>query len=237
MSAPKVAICTPYYRSVEGGTYMSGFNLAAHSARYFSMMLIGTSGCYIEDNRNGSVEYALATGIDFDWLLWIDADMIFPPDTLTRLVAHDKDIVGCNYRTRTPPYRHVAHYLDGTDLHLLEPGLHEMSHLPTGMLLTRFDIYRKMEYPWFKPGMRNETRDDVYFCQKARELGYRIWCDHDLTAQIQHSGDQQIGWFTRDQIQVVEGAELNIAKSREEAMQRAAQSRAEHDAAQKAAAD
>src|SRR6266853_2140360 len=171
MTVPKVAIAVPYYRTVEGPTLLACMDLSARSAGTVAMLPIGTSGCYIEDNRNGSVEYALKTGIPFDWLLWIDGDMIFPGDALLRLIAHDKDIVGANYRQRTPPYGFVGHYLDGSDAHLLEPGLWPMSHLPTGLLLTRFDIYRKLSYPWFKPGLRDEPRDDVSFCNYARHFG------------------------------------------------------------------
>jgi len=57
------------------------------------LMLRSDFGCYIEDNRNGCVQHAIDTGIDFDWLFWIDGDMIFP----TCPHSHDRarqDIVG-----------------------------------------------------------------------------------------------------------------------------------------------
>ena len=31
-----------------------------------------------------------------DYILWLDADHSFPPDTLFALMAHDLPIVGCN---------------------------------------------------------------------------------------------------------------------------------------------
>lgn len=232
---PKVAIAIPYYRSVEGPTLLSCMDLAAHSAAHCGMLPIGTSGCYVEDNRNGSVEYALATGIPFDWLLWIDGDMQFPGDTLVRLMAHDKDIVGANYRQRTPPYSFVGAYADGRDTHLLEPGLHPMAHLPTGLLLTRFEIYRKLGYPWFKPGLKGEARDDVYFCNRARTAGYEVWCDHDLTFQTVHLGAQALPWFAPEQVVRVEGAQINLDKSAEEAKKRAEKSRESYAAATKVA--
>src|SRR5215469_10900639 len=139
MNAPKVAICMPYHRFVDGPTAMCAMQLGFHAARWVSALVIQSTGCYVEDNRNGAVEFALQTGIDFDWFMWIDADMEFPPDTLTRLIAHNRDIVGANYRVRTPPYSFCAHYADGSDAHIHEPGLHPMGHLPTGLLLTRFE--------------------------------------------------------------------------------------------------
>lgn len=229
MTMPKVAIAIPYYRSVEGPTLLSCMGLAARSATHCGMLPIGTAGCYVEDNRNGSVQYALNTGIPFDWLLWIDGDMIFPDDALLRLMEHDKDIVGANYRIRTPPFGFAGHYLDGSDRHLMEPGLHQMGHLPTGLMLTRFDIYRKLSYPWFRPGLNNESRDDVYFCQYARSNGYEVWCDHDLTKQVQHIAVQQIPWFQPDQLVTVEGAQIDLNKSAAAAKDRAALSRQSYE--------
>jgi glycosyltransferase involved in cell wall biosynthesis len=196
---PKVAICVPFHRHVEGTMALSLAGLATRSASECAMLFIQCSGAYVEDNRNGGVEYALSMGIDFDWLFWVDSDMQFPPDALVRLMAHDKDIVGANYRQRTPPYKSAGHYLPGEDVHITDPGLWPMGHLPTGLMLTRFEIYRKLAYPWFKPGLQHEMRDDVYFCYAAKELGYEVWCDHDLTFETVHLGDQQIPWFTHEQ--------------------------------------
>ena len=53
-----------------------------------------------------------------DEILWVDTDMQFPEDALLRLLAHDKDIVGCNYRTRTPPYACAGIYQNG----VMAPG-------------------------------------------------------------------------------------------------------------------
>lgn len=223
VAGAKVAICIPYYRSVEGPTLLACMAMTACSAMHgVSMLPIGTSGCYIEDNRNGSVQHALDTELDFDWLLWIDGDMIFPEDALVRLIEHDKDIVGANYRQRTPPFAFVGAYLDGKDTHLMEPGLWPMSHLPTGLLLTRFDIYRKLAYPWFNAGLRGQPRDDVYFCNYAREAGYEIWCDHDLTKLVKHITVQDLGWFTPEQLVPVTGAQINLLRHQEDSKRRAA---------------
>lgn len=238
MSGERVAICIPYYRSVEGPTLLSCMDLVNTSAHAgISLLPIGTSGPYIEDNRNGCVEYAMNMDAKVNWthVLWIDGDMIFPGNALVRLLAHDKDIVGAHYRTRTPPHEHAGVYKDRSGRQLKTPGLHEMIQMPTGLLLTRFDIYRKMERPWFGHGLHGEARDDIYFCRKAASLGYTIWCDHDLTEEVQHITVQNIPWFTAEQLRpVVRGAEINLDRSRQDAKARAAVS-AEQVAPQSAA--
>ena len=236
--APKVAISIPFYKHIEGPTLYSCMDLAMRSAATCGMLPIMSTGCYVEDTRNGAVQYALNTGIEFDWFLWVDADMIFPGDALLRLLEHDKDIVGANYRTRTPPYSFAGIY-DGESLNrepgaekLLAPGLHRMVQMPCGLLLTRFDIYRKMGYPWFKPGLHSEPRDDIYFCRKAGALGYEIWCDHDLTKQVRHIATQEIPWFAPEQlVEVQAGAQIDLVKGQAAAKHRAELSRREFDAA------
>lgn len=220
-TVPKVAICVPYYRTVEGPTAMAFMALGFGSAAHVAAVPISTRGCYIEDNRNGCVQYALNMGIDFDWLLWIDTDMVFPPDALVRLISHDKDIVGANYRQRTPPYAAVGVYAGGGDTQLMDPGLLEMEQMPTGLLLTRFDIYRKMAYPWFRPGLHNEPRDDIYFCRMAKSMGYRIWCDQDLTFETVHHDGYPIPWFRPDQIVRHEGGIIDNEKAAEAGKERA----------------
>jgi hypothetical protein len=223
---PKVAIGIPYYRTVEGPTLLACMDMAAASAACLQVLPISCSGAYVEANRNGIVDYALAvetqSGVRFDYLMQIDTDMLFPKDVLFRLIAHDKDIVGANYRTRTSPFRHAGHYLDGTDKHVMDHGLVPMAHLPTGLLMAKFEIFRKLPKPWFRaPRDESEPRDDVYFCNQARAAGYEVWCDQDLTREVYHRTVQDLSWFQDGQI-VVPGAELNIADERARAEERAA---------------
>jgi hypothetical protein len=233
----RVAMGIPYYRSVEGPTLLSCMHLSALSAdAKIAMLPIGTSGCYIEDNRNGCVEYALNTGIDFTHFLWIDGDMIFPGNALIRLLAADKDIVGANYRQRTPPFKHAGVYKEvATKALLLSDDLHEMIQMPTGLLLTRFDIYRKMGYPWFKPGLHSEPRDDIYFCRRATEMGYGIWCDNALSKEVQHITVQQLPWFDPEQL-IETGTEIDNQKAAAAGRERAAKTRESFETATRSAA-
>jgi len=232
MTLPKVGIAIPYYRVWEGPMGLSAMAMAMRTAAVFTtistdddkagMLPIATSGCYIEDNRNGLVNFFLNSKIPLTHVLWIDTDMQFPEDGLLRLLAHDKDIVGANYRTRTPPYACAGIYEYG-DTETMKPGLRKMRQIPTGFLLVKFEVFQKLPFPWFKPGLHNEARDDVYFCRLAQEHGYDIWCDNDLSKEIVHIDTQQIPWFRPDQIQEVSGSQLNLDRSRDEGREQAEQ--------------
>jgi glycosyltransferase involved in cell wall biosynthesis len=80
---------------------------------------------------------------DGDYLLFLDADMVHPPDLAHRLVAHGVDIVTAHYVTRRPPHFTVAMRKVGpghTDYesvcrHGEEHGLMEVDAAGAGALL------------------------------------------------------------------------------------------------------
>jgi len=55
-----------------------------------------------------------AIEVKSEWALWLDSDMMFPPTTLLRLLAHNQDIVACNYMKRSYPFKSVA-FMDTND--------------------------------------------------------------------------------------------------------------------------
>lgn len=133
-----------------------------------------------------------------DALLLVDADMEFPPDILLRLLARNKAIVGCAYRSRQEPHGVMARHLAGTPATGAETGCLEMSHVPSGMLLVRRSVLSTMKYPYFFVTYGNAlnefTTGDVNFCQEARRLGHKVWCDFDASANVRHIGQSSIGW-------------------------------------------
>lgn len=123
-----------------------------------------------------------------DYLMFIDSDMIFPPDTIDRLLAHGKDIVGGTYVRRGPPFDNlgssIPEHVDRTS------GLVEMTHIPTGMLLIKMSVFDKLKKPYFRYGLNEDTGiidgEDMTFSVMAREAGFKIFCDLDLSMELRH---------------------------------------------------
>ena len=62
-------------------------------------------------------------------VLWLDADMTFPPDTALRLLKHERDIVAANYVTRVAPSRPTARR-DGQYVSSIDAtGLEQVDHV------------------------------------------------------------------------------------------------------------
>jgi hypothetical protein len=153
----------------------------------------GAEGAYTESNRNNIVRAALNYEHPIDAIMWIDSDMRFPADTISRLWSHNRGIVGATYRERQEPYRYLGKFCDRADEEATE-GLKDMELMPGGMILVSMAVYRHISPPWYKLD-EDGLRDDYYFTTKAREAGFEVWCDMELTRKVRHRGYQEVGWF------------------------------------------
>ena len=176
------------------------------AASYVGIIPINQKGSYIGQNRN-QITYKALYEAKADWLMWFDADNVEPIETIMALLQHNKDIVGCDYRKRLPPFDRIGKFL-GDDPGENGTGLHEMELLPHGVLLVRAEVYRKLAWPWYReiyyssddkhlmhvdPGGL-KTGEDAFFCQEARTAGLQIWCDLDLTKRVSHLGERGVGY-------------------------------------------
>lgn len=142
----------------------------------------------IDASRNLIVEHALEIG--YDYIMWVDSDMILPKNTLTQLMSHDKDIVSGVYAYKILRGENVVAkrfkkdakdtYEDIPIKEIKESKLMEIDGVGFGCVLTKVDMFRHIKKPWFKysPTMG----EDIYFCRKAQKAGYKIWLDTSIKA-------------------------------------------------------
>jgi hypothetical protein len=120
-------------------------------------------------------------------ILWLDADMTFPPDTALRLLKHEKDIVAANYITRAAPHRPTARR-DGQTISSAEAtGLEAVDHVGMGVFLMRTAVVESIPQPRFWYSTMTET-EDVFFCRSLRHAGHTVYIDHDLSREVGHVG-------------------------------------------------
>ena len=136
----------------------------------------------IYDSRNKLAAKAMKD--EFDYVLWLDSDMVFSPDILEKLIADDKDMVSGLYFRRTSPYTPVIFkdselkdgrlvWSDYTDYPKGE--LFKVAGAGFGCVLMKTDMIFDMigKYgDWFTP--LYSSGEDLSFCYRARELGYEI---------------------------------------------------------------
>ena len=173
--------------SPEIGRYTQFYSNLTKVARPDGTALAHVTGACISSNRNKIVDQALENGAE--WIWFIDDDHRFPPDTLTRLLSHNVDIVSGLYLQRVAPY--TPHRYDREEANgalwpkLLtqgESGLDEVLSTGAGCLLVRTSVFEKLERPYWRLGqIRSDVwSDDFDFCRRARAAGFKIWCDLDV---------------------------------------------------------
>jgi glycosyltransferase involved in cell wall biosynthesis len=191
---------------MEVGTAFDLARMVNHIARNtkHEVNLYTSMGTLIFDQRNNMVESALEEGADY--VLFIDADMRFPKDTLERLIAHGKGIIGVNATTRSAPVKATAKTLeideDGTCnwkqiSSKNKTGIQKADGIGCGVMLISKETLNAIPKPWFFFELLPENKllgEDIYFCIKAKDVGIDTFIDHDLSQEIGHVGNYTYGW-------------------------------------------
>ena len=125
----------------------------------------------------------------WDCALFVDNDMAFPKDALERLLVEEKAVVGVQYIMRSEPYRVTAWAdVDGKPVQMNTPywreGTHEVAAVGMGLTLIGREVFEKTPQPWFDFG--EYPGEDIHFCMKAREAGFKVWLNCDM--EIGHVG-------------------------------------------------
>ena len=155
------------------------------------------TGCFIDSMRNQLVEAST-----HDWLLFMDDDVLPPTKGLVKLIEHDKDIVTGLYFAKQPPHFPQIYKKNKEDDKLYDAiwdygkeKLFEVDACGAGFMLVKRAVFQKIGAPYFKyvtdDDGKRVTGEDLWFCRRAREEGFRIHCDP--TVLCTHVGASFIG--------------------------------------------
>ena len=155
-------------------------------------------------NRN-----EIVCSMEGDWILFLDDDHAFESSALTRLLNHNVDIVTGLYCRRYAPFESVIYKTFDPVKHEIElyswedlsemSGLIEIGASGAGFLLVRKKVLENMDPPYFRVGgshwrewelEKDVIGEDTGFCWRARELGYKVHCDIDVS--IAHIPDETL---------------------------------------------
>src|SRR3990167_5116610 len=123
-------------------------------------------------------------------IFFVDSDMNFPPDTLERLLKHDKEIVTVEYSRRQLPPSGVTHPLTERS----ETEIYKAVRIGAGCLLIKLSVFDKIDEmnankiasggrpdPYFNFGRDSKGAvkigEDTWFCNVARDAGIDTWVD------------------------------------------------------------
>ena len=189
----KVLLGMPCMRSIPFKTAVSLLRTVQKGAVEPLMI----EGSLVYDSRDAIAKFAVENG--FDYILYVDSDMVFDSNDLNRLLAHDVDICTGLYVTRNGennnviysdvitrrrfPYREPKLITD-----MATSGYGQVSACGFGFCLIKTSVIKSMLKRYkslFEPqwGMG----EDIAFCIRARKCGYKIMIDRDV--KLGHIGE------------------------------------------------
>jgi len=131
-----------------------------------------------------------------DYIFFLDDDMILEPDSIHRLLAHEKEIVGGLAFKRREPYSPCIYKKIGKKYYPMIPQttkLMEVDVIGLAGTLVKTEVFKKLPEPWFY--FDRSFSEDFHFSINARKAGFKIYCDP--TVALEHIGDCQIvNWQT-----------------------------------------
>ena len=173
-------------------------------------------------NEARNIIAANAIKSEFDRVLWLDSDMKFPPDALTRLSEdmgnNNLDYVTALYFTRRPPVKpclfkdlwwekHENGDLEtgANHYHGYPEGLVECAGSGFGCVLTSVDLLKRVGDKFGAPFAPMESMgEDLSFCWRVIQIGAKMWVDTRI--KCGHVGDMEYNeQFYRGQNNDTEG--------------------------------
>lgn len=149
--------------------------LYKHTAKYHDVDILNVDGNFIDQMRNETVKHAIEG--KYDYVFMVDTDQIYPKESITRLLAHNKEIVGGLYYKRKSPH-HPVHFkkvkmklLQGNNIEYFPEGkLKQVEASGFGGVLVKTSVFKDLKYPYFKVRtLKNNTvGEDIDFCFKIK---------------------------------------------------------------------
>ena len=176
-----ILIAIPTNKYVETATMKAIYDLEVPEGYKTELQFF--YGYQIDQIRNLIAEWAK----HYDYLFSVDSDISFAPDTLKKLIAHDKDIVSGLYIQRKPGQHILEVYRGGRNVPYEDiegRGLVEVDGCGFGCVLVNSSVIRGLDYPHFvyKSALDHAftVSEDNYFCAKAKQAGFKVYADTSI---------------------------------------------------------
>jgi hypothetical protein len=142
---------------------------------------------------------------DSQFILFIDSDMVYPQQSLMRLLSRacnkDVSIVGGLATKRRPPFEQCIMNWDGKNWVYADvpdvPGLYEVDGIGLAFTLIKTEVFKALKKPYFYMDDKG-LREDLNFCLDAKKAGYKIFVDTSI--YLGHLGERIVAdWQLKQQ--------------------------------------
>ena len=190
----RIAIGIPTYGTIKSKTALSLMETIKQN-KDIEFFPVFCHGGYIAENRENIVK--TAQQLLCSHIFFVDHDMKFKGDTVAKLLAHDKDVVGVLYNCRYLPLTPTTSFYGANGGITRDiPATKDLIEVPVvgaGCMLIKTSVFANLSKPYFP--MENDddgnrvVTEDAGFCAKVIESGAKVWCD--LSIEVKHIGDYE----------------------------------------------
>lgn len=173
------------------------------SQQYSSMVNHARTDCLQADNYAGTMLTPFRGQVPYDYIMWIDSDIIFKTEDLLELLKMNKDIASGWYCQSNggalSNQTTVVERMDDQELYQKGSNRYEtdedmarraepfkVDYCGFGWMLIKKGVYEKIPYPWFVPRviqlkkpdgtiLEDVCSEDISMCQDFKKYGFDIW--------------------------------------------------------------
>jgi hypothetical protein len=173
------------------------------SQHYSSMVNHARTDCLQADNYAGTMLTPFRGQVPYDYIMWIDSDIIFKTEDLMELLKMNKDIsAGWYVQSNNGILSNQSTVVESmNDQELYEKGSNryetiedmgrrtepfKVDYCGFGWILIKKGVYEKIPYPWFVPRviqlqkpdgtiLEDVCSEDISMCQDFKKYGFDIW--------------------------------------------------------------
>ena len=185
----------------------SWINMMEYARDNYRLIFVSVRSPYMDSMRDLIVTESRKYNPDY--LLWLDVDQSYPPDTPERLMKHVDEgrlVVG-----GVTPIRHTGQpmiydfipdeehkFLYRTKNNHLH-GIQKVGGMGMGGIMVHPRVYDEfLEYPFFQmpyeSGYGRRAGEDAVFFKSCQKAGINVWCDYDLLYKHMATIETGIRW-------------------------------------------
>jgi hypothetical protein len=166
------------------------------SSHYDAVVYYVRNKCLGGDVRRGKNQKPYNGQISYDYMMWVDSDIVFTPDHFKKLLERNLPIISGLYLMQGGT--HYATVVDWDEKYFEKNGTFqfaqpkdfqgktnpiEVDYTGFGFILAKYGVFESLEYPWFRPIFYNIGNaydfcsEDVGICKLLKAAGNKIYID------------------------------------------------------------
>ena len=193
-SIKRILIAIPTNKNIEPSTFKSIYDQIVPEGYETTFQYFW--GYQVDQVRNLIADWVING--NYDYLFSVDSDISFAPDTLSKMLSHNKDVVSGIYIQRIQG-KHTIEIMrknsNGGISHVNWGDINGQGLVPIdgcgfGCVLIKGEVFKSIPYPHFvyhsAIDHANTVSEDVHFCNQARDKGFTLWADTSIICE--HTG-------------------------------------------------